>query len=148
MLCLANSTPSTLALTQPPPRWTVKGSIIMDMDKKSMQRRCIVASGEVHHLVRNLHSHDGTGHSALAGRAYEQPGSCAEAKVFTPDFPEYEYQELPHVLTRMKPNPTGSPHQCTTLRTSASMEDMVMVRMSQTVHPPGRNIFRLQASYQ
>ncbi|KAF8498378.1 hypothetical protein BU17DRAFT_72333 [Hysterangium stoloniferum] len=34
-------------------------------------------------LSSDLPSHDGTGHGGLAGRAYEQPGSCAEAKVFT-----------------------------------------------------------------
>ncbi|KAF8526684.1 hypothetical protein BU17DRAFT_82909 [Hysterangium stoloniferum] len=63
------------ALALPPPQWTVKGSIIMDTDKKSMQRRRLGGSGGVHHL--NLPSHDGTGHGAIAVQAYEQ------AKVFT-----------------------------------------------------------------
>ncbi|KAF8526683.1 hypothetical protein BU17DRAFT_82908 [Hysterangium stoloniferum] len=51
---------------------------------------------------------------------------------------------IPDVLTGTKPNPTGRPHQFTTPRTSTSMKDMVMVRMSQTVRPPGRE--RLQVA--
>ncbi|KAF8510656.1 hypothetical protein BU17DRAFT_97936 [Hysterangium stoloniferum] len=53
----------------------------MDPDEKSLQRRRIGASGAAHHP--DLPSHDGTGNGELAGRADEQPGSCAEGKVFT-----------------------------------------------------------------
>ncbi|KAF8499431.1 hypothetical protein BU17DRAFT_102782 [Hysterangium stoloniferum] len=93
MLCLANSTPHTLTLTLPPPRWTVKGSIIMDTDKKSMQRRCIVASGEVHHLICPHTTVLGT--VRLQDELMNSPDPVPRPKSSPPDFPESEYQELP-----------------------------------------------------
>ncbi|KAF8514561.1 hypothetical protein BU17DRAFT_94425 [Hysterangium stoloniferum] len=96
MLCLANSTPRTLALPLPPPRWTVKGSIIMDMDKKSMQRRRIVASGGGSSSSTQICPHTTIlAMVRLPDELMSSPDPVPRPKPSPPDFPEFKYQEIP-----------------------------------------------------
>ncbi|KAF8525467.1 hypothetical protein BU17DRAFT_83636 [Hysterangium stoloniferum] len=96
MLCLANSTPRTLALPLPPPRWTVKGSIIMDMDKKSMQRRRIVASGGGSSSSTQICPHTTIlAMVRLPDELMNSPDPVPRPKSSPPDFPEFKYQEIP-----------------------------------------------------
>ncbi|KAF8503986.1 hypothetical protein BU17DRAFT_101581 [Hysterangium stoloniferum] len=100
-------------LALPPPQWTVKGSIIMDPDKKSMQRRRIGASWGSSSRTQICPHTTILATVRLPDELMSSPDPVPSPKPSPPDFPEFKYQEIlsPKVTPNTRSLTDGHPRR-------------------------------------